>query len=425
MYRFGDSTPFPLRENFIETIAAVVDAAVALYRADALADEAHRRAREVRRAAADELRRLDAVSALVQTTIGPLAPTGAASRESDRATGRIVELSRDVIKQARDAVVSRRDEAIRTAMTSRHHELSRAALASLFAAHGLPGGQWAVEWNARGGDARLLVSQQATPALSVEMLGALPEGDRFARPLRVSELCPTLAQVQIGEAGDRKRSGDKLGQLAVLELDLSPHGVRLAIGRPDRKAPGLVVVRRDDRPLASWLTAEGELGGRIALDPAAEAALGELCDAAEACRAELVGRRDELHAAALHGQPVDELEQPGSLAEELLAAIAPLTREMRLRSRVPGELVLKRDLGGDRREELFVPRRALTARFAELPDQQRRAFEAIGLGEEGTIEFRARLARGTGTPAQVADDLRPRARSPRPARSYGELSPER
>jgi hypothetical protein len=428
MYRFGDSTPFPLRENFIDTLGAVVDAAADLYRAEAVSDEAHRKAREARKAAADELRRLDALSALLQNTIAPLAPSGSTQRESDVATTRLLEAGRDVIARSRDAVVRRRDEAIQSNTTSRHHELARAALETLLVGHGLPHAQWSVEWSARDGGGHLSVALQATKALAAELAAVIPPAERLGRALRVAELCPGLANATIADAVDRKRGSEKLGTLSVLEIDLSAAGLRMALGRPEKRTGGLIVARRDGAPpVASWRNPEGEPGARLTLDVPGEAALGELADAIVELRDELIGRRSELVTATLHGQPIDSLEQPAALAEEVLASVAPLVREMRLRSRVPGELVLKRDLGGDRREELLVPRRALCARFADLPEHFRRAFEAIGLGDEATVEFRVRVASAPGETETAADEAATMPQNPSPGRqrsragrSYGE-----
>jgi hypothetical protein len=51
---------------------------------------------------------------------------------------------------------------------------------------------------------------------------------------------------------------------------------------------------------------------------------------------------------------------------------------------VSGELVLKRDLGGGKREEIFGPRADLAAKFSPLPPEYRRGFEDMGLSREQT-----------------------------------------
>jgi hypothetical protein len=69
---------------------------------------------------------------------------------------------------------------------------------------------------------------------------------------------------------------------------------------------------------------------------------------------------------------------------ELLSQLTPLARTIRERSRVHGELVLKRDVAGGRREELFVPRAQLSQHFAKLPPEYRRPFEDMGVSGEDT-----------------------------------------
>ena len=69
---------------------------------------------------------------------------------------------------------------------------------------------------------------------------------------------------------------------------------------------------------------------------------------------------------------------------ELLQQLTPLARTIRERSRMSGELVLKRDIGDGRREELFVPRATLAQQFARLPPEYRRPFEDMGISGEET-----------------------------------------
>jgi hypothetical protein len=80
---------------------------------------------------------------------------------------------------------------------------------------------------------------------------------------------------------------------------------------------------------------------------------------------------------------LSDLEEPRVVPLELLAQLTPLARTIREKSRMSGELVLKRDIGDGRREELFVPRATLAQQFARLPQEYRRPFEDMGItGEE-------------------------------------------
>src|SRR6185436_6884793 len=69
---------------------------------------------------------------------------------------------------------------------------------------------------------------------------------------------------------------------------------------------------------------------------------------------------------------------------EVLQQLTPLSRTIRERSRVSGELVLKRDVAGGKREELFVPRAQLAQQFAKLPFEYRKPFEDMGVSSEDT-----------------------------------------
>ncbi|HEU4612183.1 MAG TPA: hypothetical protein VFS15_08900, partial [Kofleriaceae bacterium] len=99
-------------------------------------------------------------------------------------------------------------------------------------------------------------------------------------------------------------------------------------------------------------------------------------------------------------QAMAQLPEPRIVPMELLQQLTPLARTIRERSRMSGELVLKRDIEGGRREELYVPRAQLASKFAKLPMEYRKPFEDMGVSSEDTQPAIA-------LPAQ----LRPPARS--------------
>jgi hypothetical protein len=63
----------------------------------------------------------------------------------------------------------------------------------------------------------------------------------------------------------------------------------------------------------------------------------------------------------------------------LIDAVAPLVRELVLRSPSADELCLKRDVGDGRREEVFIPVSAITDKIALLPAEQRVCFDPFGI----------------------------------------------
>jgi len=86
----------------------------------------------------------------------------------------------------------------------------------------------------------------------------------------------------------------------------------------------------------------------------------------------------------LGGQPLGQLPEPRVVPMEVLQQLTPLARTIRERSRMSGELVLKKDIGGGKREELFVPRAQLSQHFAKLPMDYRKPFEEMGISGEDT-----------------------------------------
>jgi hypothetical protein len=55
--------------------------------------------------------------------------------------------------------------------------------------------------------------------------------------------------------------------------------------------------------------------------------------------------------------------------------------EISRRSGAPGELVLRRDVGDGRREEMYVTKAELWQKLLVLPPERRVAFAALGLSE--------------------------------------------
>src|SRR5262249_20905461 len=113
---------------------------------------------------------------------------------------------------------------------------------------------------------------------------------------------------------------------------------------------------------------------------------------------------------SLGGQALAALPEPRVVPMEVLAQLTPLARTIRERSRISGELVLKRDVAGGRREELFVPRAQLSQHFAKRPPEYRKPFEDMGVSGEDP------------QPAiQLPAQLRPPAR-PAPSQTGGPIT---
>ena len=75
MYRYGDGSPFPLDENFIETLTTAVETCTNAFVPLAELDGRREKAREVRREADKELGRLADLEATVIGSLVPFVPS--------------------------------------------------------------------------------------------------------------------------------------------------------------------------------------------------------------------------------------------------------------------------------------------------------------------------------------------------------------
>lgn len=409
MYRFGDGTPFPLRENFIETLVAAVDCCVALYQAETRIEEHEERISSARRHATDEMRRLDALSGLIENALAPLVKAQASkasqakkprdSRASEQAAAKIFEAAATIIKSSRTSVSRQREGAEHQPLSPSVREGALAALGRFFCRHELPRTEWLAHWRAGSdGPAAAELGAHAVREIELEFRATFAGDGFWARPIAMAELLggPVTARVDGGRRGRELR----LDPMIVTEVQIGP-GREGMVLRESTKRPGsglhiLLPRTGETGPLVVQLDKRDQSRGQpFYLDESSASAVMTAWRAIERSLPDLIAGRDELTAARLGGRAVSEVDHPAQVAEAILTAVAPLVREMRMRSRVPGELILKRDLGGDRREEIFVPRQALWNRLAGLSPRHRQLFESIGISDEATTEFVTRVSPGS------------------------------
>ena len=81
------------------------------------------------------------------------------------------------------------------------------------------------------------------------------------------------------------------------------------------------------------------------------------------------------------GKPIRDVDEPEAIFRKMVAVLAPIVREIAKRSGAPGELVLRRDLGEGRREEIYITKAELHEKVLALPPSVRPAFDAFDLSE--------------------------------------------
>jgi hypothetical protein len=400
MYRYGDATPFPFEDNFIDTLVAVVDAAVELFRADVKAETGRAKAMSIRQQAETELQRLAVLEKAIETAIAPHLPEGKGSNPAEVSAKRIAAAAHNQIKHTKATVLKRRESGCRLALGDQPGLMAFDAISVFLLNHQLPKTQWTIRWSVDTlGHGHATVEALAPCDLAASFKVAIPDSDRWATPVRVASLEPELTlELQEKSGWLRKKTRlckQSLHKLFITEIEVSPSRDALVLRKSIKKpSEGYRVVLRDEEhgmPTIVRIEADGSAKGQpLALTGDSAVSLSHLWSQIDTGMHQLLRHRSTVAAARFENTSVDRLSDPADLAEALLNCIAPVVREMRKRSRVPGELIIKRDLGDGRREELFVPRKELEAKFASLPLKHRNYFEAIGLSGEATCEFVSR-----------------------------------
>jgi DNA polymerase-3 subunit gamma/tau len=431
MYRFGDATPFPLNENFIETISAATDCCVALFEADVEAEERRRKVEAIKKHADEEIKRLNVLGRAVEASLRPMLPDGKAERTSEATASKIAQATRSSVKNARLGVERRRDAAVRAAMGHLLSDQIYAALSTLLLDRQVPKSQWISRWlwdNERGAPQIVLKSVAKNAYLEADYSCELPDGHLFTGPVKVASLTPNLSIELLDDGGlfrsKRKLRNKALHRYYITEAELSPERSSFVLRQTFKKpSPGyLIVMREEDQalPKITKIDAGGTAeGGALTLSGDSAVALGTLWEQIEHALGDVRRYRDAVLSASFHESPIERCDDPAYLAESILDTLAPYVREMRLRSRVPGELILKLDRGDGKREELFVPRAQIEAKFSVLPDEHRRYFESVGLSSEATCEFVGRefpLAAQSKSPPPTPPRRAARGSTPPPPR---------
>jgi hypothetical protein len=394
-YLYGDATPFPLDENFIETLSAATDACVALFQVDLDLRDRQDRAASIRQRSVDELGYLDGLGQAIEAALAPMLRTEEPLYAAQRTASTIARSARAAVDQARESVIREREAAIKSTigndLASRVHK----ALNDFVVAHQIPKTRWALSWtyNWESTQIELLMTAISECGLTTDFTGSIPSDERWSVPLRIADVDPHT-QLTIQRDGSWlarlfKGSHESISGFFITKIEFRDKEARFQVHRNLKPGASGYEIRirgaNQASPLVCPLNKEDAEPIPVHGDDALN--LTSLWSRIEKELLGLVRFRAHMLRASLNNADIANLEDPGELAAVILMTLAPIVREMRLRSRVPGELVLKRDLGNGRREELFVPRQALESKFAELPIEQQRFFQAAGLGSEATTEF--------------------------------------
>lgn len=414
-YLFGDSSPSDLEFDYIDFLRDALDYAVQVLAADERMSHDMARAILVRKEGEAEAARLEALGAAQAGAIegfdigAPESATALCAGELLRGAAETVRAAIEKVRNGVNASVGKLEEESR-----RDREKCAEALAAFLRRHDLP---------------------QMTSELRLQQL----DGNRYAARLYVRALGNLMAVVDLEIPPSHVLSTvarvDKV--MERLEVHAPESGgwlrkeVKLRAQRLDKEFITAVVANARETLIHLRAAADGsgvgfdltirEDGSRVSLQRVGEAndappfelddtdsgRLRDLRDKLLAGTAELRRARRGLLEASFGDTALSELRDQKSIVERLVAAMAPVVREIARRSLAPTELVLKRQTGDGRREEIFVSRKDLQVKLKGLGAASRAVFAPLDLGELPAEPSAAPMLKPRATEAARPIELKP------------------
>ncbi|MBA3457309.1 MAG: hypothetical protein H0T42_29780, partial [Deltaproteobacteria bacterium] len=382
-FLMGDSTESGLDYNYLAFLKDVIDASVVLLENEAVIAASIDRKKSCERDAAIVV---GALGELGRRTLEMIKPV--AKEHSDNAIGRCATA---IAAAAREAV-DREAQQIRTALAVDLAEIDKVPLQlraknadvldKLLRSHDLPLSEKTHEVVFATGSVHAAMRQRTMFGVDSMVAIEIPPSSLLQPDLRVDKLVDN-AELGALEVGGWLRKSDKLvalkiGRYVIGKVVVGNHvtvRLRAAIDA-DSPAFDLVLTRTGEVLIEN---VSGEPARELTIDEAHRPTLKALAEKLEAAVRKLGDRRVGAAAVQIDGVPLAEHAHPGTLAERLILAVAPMVHRIAKHTRSPGELVLRRMLGEDRREEIFVTTAELVKRWSGLPPASREVFAPLRL----------------------------------------------
>jgi hypothetical protein len=388
---FGDSTPFPYDINFIELIRHAIECGVELCRAQhSVVSAADRRASvdSLRRA---ERNRLEQMSNAIKLTM--TAFMASSSERMSRTASAVLEYTPALIDREMAALEGQASGEIASTKDTVDHARDTAyrAVETFVLKYDLPNTEKQLRLLA-GEDAYAGQALVTTPfGIDAVFALAIPTAHEWGRLKRVAALSAGTEVRVPKEAGwISKRvemQVEKLDKYFISEASMAPGRSRVSLRRGPQSGPGwrIEVTTEDRIPHVTLmrLLDDGVESSDPPLQLEGEDAVhaGRLWTRIVESSRDLAARRQAMTSATFDGRPLRELDEPQKIVVKMVNVMAPIVLEIARRSGAPGELVLRRDVGEGRREELFITKAELQEKVLTIPPSYRSLFDALELSE--------------------------------------------
>lgn len=437
---FGDATDTELELDYIRLIRDLFDFAVEVLRADERIDEIEQALRASEEAAGRDRARIEALYDRLAEVLDPEQEgEGAASRCAEvlgracRSTieGELGRLDRDLAREREKADQSRRAQKL---------ACKRALERLLLVPHQLPATETELEV-ALAGDTGYAGTLRGRAAYGLETVLALdiPAGSALGgAPVRAEALVSGL-EVHVPEergwlSKKVKNVRHKVGRLYIARVVATGSRICIALRAEPRIASegyDLIVDAGWESPRVLPVAAGGDTPTLMEahdIDPDDDAAVQELFAAVIEAADPLRAAPTQLLEASLDGVSLEQHDDPTELVDRLFELMGPTVRQIAEHSPQPDELVLKRSISGDRREEIYVTRSELVAKLEVLTPDQRARFSPLGFGARQVPPVAAGIVTSAPRPPappppQAKSSATSTAPPPPPTRSSASTAP--
>jgi hypothetical protein len=415
-YLLGDSSGPALEFNYLAFLREIVDSAVVLLEAEGtLTANATRRDARANESAG-LIRAVEELGKDAAALVEPVA------KEQPKApVGRCAAAIAKAIKEAVAAEITQAKAEASTATDqiagedSQVRVKARAALEKLLKAHDLPGAEQELEATWGGGTVKATLRQRAK--FGVEAVIALEvAGSALLVPdLRVDRIAEGV-EVHVREAGGLLKKRDKLvtqrlGRHQVASVTVTDKHTAVQL----REGAGTITVTATK---SGEITIDGGAGKEYEVEERDRTGLNLLASKLEGAVRDLEDHRTGIGEINIDGKPFAEYPHPRVLAERLVSAIAPTVQAIARHSRSPGELVLRRELADNRREEVYIKISDIVSRIDSLPVSARAVFGPLSLGGS-SIPPPAASTPVAAPPAAAAPPMRPKSPTPMDEKKLG------
>lgn len=384
-YLFGDSTASKLEVNYIEFLRDAVEFSVQVLLAEQRIAEGQTQTRTLELETVAELDKLQELPPLVAKALEDVIKDS-----GDSATARcafaISASAFDAVRAESASLRSALESAIekRDSKATQEREGCVKALERLLQHHDLPDTTEEISLVLVGarytGQSRLKTASGLEAVLELDV----PADHLFERAVRVDRLTERL-DVHVPEMGgwlhkELKQRALHLDKHTVTELTIGPSGGKLKLrSGAEGTGPGFDLVFSKQAPHVQMERVEPkDVSERsFQVEEADVRNLLAFYEKLSVAAKELKGRRRRLLEAKLDGEQLSNHTKPGVLVQRLITDIAPVVQMIASRSQAADELVLRRQLGEARREEIFVSKSDLKLKLEPLSANNRALFDPL------------------------------------------------